>query len=262
MTLVTGKSGMLLAYACVLGGFALTSQAEAFDNSHSDYTALLQRYVSAGAVDYAELLTHRSELDGYIQGLSSVSLRQFQHWDTTTQLAFLINLYNAATIQLILDHYPVDSIKDIGTLLTKPWDLKVVRLFGKTISLDAVEHGMIRKNYDDPRIHFALVCAARGCPPLRTEAYISEDLDRQLDEQVRAFLSDPKKNRVDLKGHKLFLSPIFKWYKQDFRGRSKGPEHFLSQFLTGETADVLRRERFSVRYTEYDWSLNDSASTP
>lgn len=259
MTLVTGKSGMLLAYACVLASVACTSHAETFDDSHSAYTALLQRYVSAGNVDYADVVAHRSDLDGYIQELSNVNLRRFQSWDATTQLAFLINLYNAATLKLIVDHYPLDSIKDIGTLRTKPWDLKIVRLFGKTVSLNTVEHKMIRRNYDDPRIHFALVCAARGCPSLRDEAYTGEKLDTQLDDQVRTFLADQQKNRVDLENRKLYLSPIFKWYKEDFQNRSKGPERFLSQFFVGATADALRRERFSVRYTDYDWTLNDTA---
>lgn len=261
MTSTLGISRALRTCAClcVLAGIALTSSAQAFDDTHSAYTELLQRYVSAGNVDYAELLAHRAELDDYIQDLADVNIREFQSWNGMMQLAFLINLYNAATLQLILDHYPVDSIKDIGGAGTKPWALKVVNLFGKTISLDTVEHGMIRKNYDDPRVHFALVCAARGCPGLRSDAYTGETLDRQLDEQVRTFLADPQKNRVDLKKHRLFLSPIFKWYKEDFQDQSKGPQRFLSQFLPRATGDELRRERFSVRYTDYDWTLNDTA---
>lgn len=231
--------------------------ADSFDHTHNHWTDALRRFVVDGRVDYARLKTNRADLDKYLGELASVPLREFQSWNTNQQLAFLINLYNAETVQLIIDHYPVDSIKDIGGWMTKPWDLKCVNLFGKTVTLDTIEHGMIRKNYKEPRIHFALVCAARGCPPLRSEAYVAEQLDAQLDDQVLVFLATPEKNRIDTENKTLYLSPIFKWYGEDFQKYTRGVQYFLSRYYPKVDERALRDGAYKIYYTDYDWSLND-----
>jgi hypothetical protein len=247
-TLIAALSAMLAG-----GGAA----GDSFDHMHKHWTDVLHRFVVNGSVDYAGLKADRSSLDGYLSELAAVTLREFQSWNANQQLAFLINLYNAETVQLIVDHYPVDSIKDIGGFLTKPWDLQCVHLFGKTVTLDTIEHGMIRKNYKEPRIHFVLVCAARGCPPLRSEAYVADRLDAQLDDQVLVFLNTPEKNRIDLENKALYLSPIFKWYGDDFQKYSRSVQYFLSHYYPKEYERALRDGAYEIYYTDYDWSLND-----
>lgn len=251
--------GRWMAFAAFAGAFLCPHAADAgsFDHTHQQFTDILKQYVENGLVDYSGLQANRGELDEYLGRLASVPLNRFQAWTTDQQLAFLINLYNAQTLRLVLDHYPVKSIKDIGGFLTKPWDLKVVDLFGKVISLDTVEHGMIRKNYGDSRIHFAVVCAALGCPNLRSEAYQAHKLSEQLDEQAQIFLSDRKKNGIDLENAILYLSPIFKWYKDDFEEHSGGLASYVSRYLQRDIAGRLQTEKFKIRYTDYDWSLNE-----
>lgn len=232
--------------------------AETFDHSHEIYTTILKQHVVNGRVDYLGLKSERNGLDTYLGNSSRVSMKMFQSWTRDEQLAFLINVYNAETLKLIIDHYPVESIKDIGTLFTKPWDLKVVRLFGKKITLNNIEHDMIRKNYREPRIHVALVCAAKGCPILLDTAYIPGRLDEQMSEQTKFFLADKKKNHFDAKSKTLYVSPIFKWYKEDFQD-GKGIVPFVRQHANESLAQQLTVKGIRIRYTEYDWSLNDMA---
>lgn len=155
-----------------------------FDHSHSTYSIVLNIYVKDGLVDYASLKSNPKQLDLYLIRLSSVTEGDFKEWTREQQLAYLINLYNAQTLRLIIDHYPIRSIKDIRD----PWHQNVVSLFGNKITLNALEHEIIRKNYDEPRVHFALVCAAMGCPKLPEQPFIASRLSMQLDEQGRNFL--------------------------------------------------------------------------
>lgn len=136
-----------------------------FDQTHALLTGLLDRQVKDGRVNYAALKEEPAALHTYLDQVAAVPELEFKRWSEADRLALLINLYNAATLKLIVDHYPVKSIKDIGGLLRSPWKQKVVRLFGQVITLDHLEHEIIRKEYPDARAHFALVCAARGCPP-------------------------------------------------------------------------------------------------
>ena len=153
---------------------------------------------------------------------------EFNRWTQPQQLAFLINLYDAATLKLIVEHYPVKSIKDIGNFFKGPWKQEVVPLLGKTVTLDYLEHGVLRKKYAEPRIHFAIVCAAKGCPPLRAEAFVADRLNEQLDDQGRVFLGPKEKNRWDTHARVLYLSPIFKWFSEDFE-RNPAPSPGLSR---------------------------------
>lgn len=243
----------------ILAGLIACCQAEAFDHSHQLLSDILKQHVKDGVVNYAGLKAGRRELDRYLGRLAAAPEREFTNWSQPQQIAFLVNLYNAATLQLILDHYPVKSIKDIGSLLKGPWKQPVVRLFGQSVTLDHVEHEILRKKYEDPRVHFALVCAARGCPPLRTEAYAAERLEDQFEEQGRKFLSSPHKNHVDAANQTVYLSPIFKWFGDDFVKKSGSVLAFVRSYFPEETQKLIREE-FTIRYTDYDWSLNDSAA--
>jgi hypothetical protein len=244
----------------LLGTFV--GAAADFDQSHAAFDAVLKRYVKNGRVDYRDLKADRGPLDGYLDQLASVPVPSFKQWSQPQQLAFLINAYNAFTLGLILDHYPVKSIKGTGSILHGPWEQPVVRLFGTTTTLDYIEHKLLRKNYDEPRIHFAIVCAAKSCPPLRSEAYQATRLYGQLDDQARKFLADPAKNRVNETEHVVDLSPIFKWYAGDFEKKAGTVLAFLKPYWPKSVQALLDRAEFKVRYTEYDWSLNEAATVP
>ena len=247
--------------ACVLVlGFAIIATQPAaaeFDQAHATFAGVLTEYVRDARVDYTALKAHPQDLHRYLDQVTAVSKSEFKKWNEPQQIAFLSNAYNAYTLRLIIDHYPVKSIKDIGGLLTGPWDQPVVKLFGETITLNIVEHKILRKDYSEPRIHFALVCAAKGCPPLRSEAYVAGRLDAQLDDQAKQFLANPSKNRVEAGERVVYLSPIFKWYGGDFEKKSGSVLAALEPYWPEKSAAALAKGNFKIRYTEYDWSLND-----
>ena len=203
--------------ACFLG-LPNTANGTPLASIHADYDAVLKRFVADGRVDYAGLKGDGASLDRYLDHIAVIAQAEFGAWTTEEQLALLINLYNAATLKLILDHYPVQTIKEIGRFFKGPWDQPVVRLFGETITLDNLEHDIIRKQFLDARIHMALVCAAKGCPPLRSEAYGAGELDAQLDDQSRVYLSGPAGLKIDRDRQVVYFSSIFKWYGKDFVG--------------------------------------------
>lgn len=211
------------------------------------FDPLFRTYVENGRVDYRALQANRLPLTRALAAAAAVTESQFDTWDKNRQLAFLINLYNAATLELIVDHYPVKSIKDIGNLFKGPWDQPVVPLFGKKITLNHLEHEIIRKRYNDPRVHLALVCAAKGCPPLRSEAYTAEKLNEQLDDQSRIYLASPAGLVIDRPRGEARISSIFKWYGDDFPSVKTFVETHSRQSLNG----------LKIRYLDYDWSLNE-----
>jgi hypothetical protein len=184
-------------------------------------------------------------------------------------MAFLINAYNAFTVELILGRYPkLESIKDLGGFLSTPWKPKFIALLGSMVSLDDIEHGLLRERgrYDDPRIHFALNCASVGCPMLREEAYVAERLEAQLDEQVLRFLSDRGRNRHNATNGKLEVSKIFDWYGDDFKAGHRGIDSLAAFFaryadqLSGTPAgrEAVRAGRAPIAFLDYDWKLNDA----
>ena len=233
--------------------------ADAFDHRHGALDALLRQHVRDGSVDYASLQARPKPLDDCLDRLAAVTETEFNPWPEKDRLAFLINLYNAATLKLIADHYPVKSIKDIGGFFRGPWKQPVVRLFGRTITLDDLEHGIIRAQYPDARVHFALVCGAKGCPPLRAESYAGWQLDAQLDDQGRVFLAQSAKNRVEAAARTVWLSPLFKWFAEDFETAAGSMLQFVTPFFPEAARHALAGGDFKVDYTSYDWSLNDQA---
>lgn len=255
----------------VLAILASHMQALAAGFDHSDFDRLLERYVLSRdegvstTVDYTGIKQSKAELARYLAKTESIDRAAFDAWSKADQLAFLINVYNARTIELVLEGYPgISSIKDLGSTFSSPWSKDVVTLFGEKFSLDDVEHGLIRGSgrYGDPRIHFAVNCASIGCPALRNEAYIGEKLDEQLEDQTWKFLSDRSRNR--LKGSSMEVSSIFKWYGEDFESGFRGTKS-IGQFLAlyskaigldeAATGD-LREGRIGIRYLKYDWRLN------
>ncbi len=224
----------------------------AFDHSHSKFTEVLQKHVNGKNVDYAGLKKSPNQLGAYIDSLAKVSQSEFKGWSENEEMAYLINLYNAGTLKLIIDNYPLKSIKDIGS----PWKKKVIKLFGTDRSLDYVEHELLRKNYSEPRIHFGVNCASIGCPPLRDEAFQASKLDEQLDEQAKQFLNDSSKNRVDSKNGILYLSSIFDWFKGDFVKSSGSLEKFVAPYFSERDRKAIQSGKLKIKYTDYDWNLN------
>ncbi|TGE08644.1 DUF547 domain-containing protein [Hymenobacter fodinae] len=223
----------------------------AFD--HSSYDRLLKKYVNEkGQVNYKGLKANQKEFNQYLQLLSKNP--PTASWSKPEQMAYWINAYNAYTIRLILDHYPVQSIKDIGSkiqipLVTTPWASKFFTIGGNNMSLDEIEHGTLRKKYNDPRIHFALVCASVSCPRLRNEAYTAAQLDRQLDDQGRDFLNNPSKNKVGKS--EAQLSKYFDWYKSDWTENGQSVASWVNRYSTTKMDPNAK-----VTYLDYNWNLN------
>lgn len=238
-----------LTIAGILFGVAPVPAVERVD--HRLYGELLQKYVHRGVVDYRGFKTEEAKLDDYLQQLEKVDSRAL---DRNEQLAFYINAYNAWTIKLILGAYPgLQSIKDLGRLFWSPWKIKIARLDGSVLTLDHIEQDIIRPRFQDPRIHFAVNCASQGCPPLRAEPYRGAVLDRQLDEMTKEFIHNPRYNRLE--GQILYVSSIFKWYAEDFKGDIVG---FFIQQAQGDLKKNLENNKKDIRveYLDYDWSLN------
>lgn len=264
---------LLVAFLLPLTGLPGSGQAQAgtsvkdtvktgvaFNHSHSAYTKVLAAHVENGLVSYKTLREHRKPLDRYLARLEAVSRDEFDGWTKPQRMAFLINAYNAYTLQLIIDHYPLKSIKDIGSWIRGPWKQPVVHLWGESSTLNDIEHGILRKTYEDPRVHFALVCASRSCPVLRPEAYRPDNLDAQLDDAGREFLADRTRNTFNPTEHMANISAIFKWFRSDFGANESEILTFLSKFAPQDSAKSLTKSAWTVSYLPYDWSLNDRAS--
>jgi hypothetical protein len=218
---------------------------------HSLYGGLLKKYVKTGRVDYAGFKSDESTLDQYLDLLRSVDIESLSK---NEQFAFYANAYNAWTIKLILSEYPgISSIKSLGIFNTGPWKKKVVRLKGQTVSLDHIEHEILRPRFKDPRVHFAINCAAKSCPPLSSEPFTGDRLDQQLDDATRSFINNPKNYR--LVGQNLYVSRIFKWFSEDFNDDALS---FFRKYATGELKRNLNTgsAKINVKYLKYDWSLN------
>jgi len=243
-------------------GDAEPEDAEAFDHAHEAWTMLLRAHVADGRVDYTGLLRRETELDAYLRSLEAVDRSLYEGWSRRQRMAFWINAYNAYTVRLILDHWPVASIKDVGGWFSSPFRKEFIamdRLRGGTISLDTIEHEILRKEFPEARVHFALVCASKGCPALRRDAFRADDLDAQLDDQARRFLADPAKNRIDVPGRTLHLSSIFRWFEEDFERDAGTVPAFVARHVDEETARAIGTgDDWRVKHLDYDWSLNGS----
>ena len=226
---------------------------------HAPWEALLRAHVRGGLVDY-DALERSPEFPKYLQALSAARLEGRSKDD---QLAFWINAYNAYTIELINKHHERDSIRNINKLLglisTKgPWSEPIVRAAGRLLTLDEVEHNIIRREFKEPRIHMALVCAAMSCPPLRYEAYEGANLDQQLHDQTRIFLRERSSaNQLDLLTQTLRLSKIFDWYRSDFGAGERALQTFVAPYFPGEAEQAaLASKKLKIQFTEYEWGLN------
>lgn len=239
------------------------SAGEAFDHSHKIWDELLQENVklngSVSTVNYKNIQAKPDKLNSYLQKISTISEADFNNWEKNQKLAFLINVYNAFTVKLIVDNYPVKSIKDIGELFSSPWKKKFFKLFGEVRHLDWLEHERIRPIFNEPQVHFALVCASKGCPALQKEAFVGNSLGQQLYFSTRLFLKDKTRNEVLFDKSIMNISSIFKWYKDDFVKSSGSVEAFIIPFITDDNIEIMKRlgTPYKINYLDYDWALNE-----
>ena len=264
----------LLGAAALSAPWPSLAQSAAFDHSHAAWTQLLKKHTvllrggQASQVRYAGFAADRTALKAYLATLSGVTRAAFGSFSKAQQQAFLMNAYNAFTVELILSKYPdLKSIRDLGSLISSPWKRQWVDLLGAQVSLDDIEHGMLRKpgSYDEPRVHFAVNCASIGCPMLREEAFVADRMPAQLTEQTQRFMSDRTRNRWNSQRGRMEISKIFDWYGSDFDKGHQGIAS-LKAFL-GSFADALadapadrariRSGQFDIAFLDYDWALND-----
>jgi hypothetical protein len=259
------KGALVAAALVVLAQLPLGGQ-EATPFDHSLFDRLLRAHVSEeGLVDY-DAFGRSQEFQEYLASLARAPVERLPDAE---RLALWINAYNAYTIELINRHEERSSIRNINRALgfirgKGPWKERMAEVGGDTWTLDEIEHEIIRPEFGEPRIHFALVCAAMGCPPLRNEAYTGMNLERQLEEQTRVFLGEShEKNRVDPEAGRVYLSPIFDWYREDFPSGDEGLGAYLAQYMPGDAEKTLLTSgRFRVVFTDYDWSLNVAPGQP
>jgi hypothetical protein len=219
---------------------------------NSIYADLLDKYVDKGRVDYDGFKKEEARLDNYLKLLEGVRSAELSRDE---RFAFYTNAYNAWTIKLILSKYPeIESIKDLGSLFKSPWKRKIVRIDGEVLTLDNVEHDILRPRFKDARVHFVINCAAHSCPPLGDEPLRGTDLDTQLDEATRKFINNPKRNYLD--ENILYVSKIFKWFAEDFNDDLIS---FIVRYAKDEFEKNLEasKDRIKVKYLPYDWSLNN-----
>lgn len=260
-------------------GVAMEAAASgAPDDLHSSYARILQAYVNEeGFVAYGALANDRSSLDDYVSQLAGISAGGVDGWPEADRVALYLNAYNAFTLAAVLNHYPIEpggwltrlrfpasSIRQIDGV----WDELEWELAGQRLTLDQIEHEVLRKQFSEPRIHMALVCASKDCPPLRAEPYDGSQLDAQLRDQAQLFLRRSSNLRIDSESHSIGLSSIFKWFAGDFLigagGEAVDPELAVRAFVaanlpperTSIVASILD-PTFTLHYLDYDWSLND-----
>ena len=252
---------------------------EASPVRYDAYGQVLTQFVEQGQVDYASLKKNRKDLDHFVSMLGELSREPYETFNEQEKIAFWLNAYNAITLKVIIDHYPINKKRSFAGLpfpkksirqIRGAWDKIAHPVFGEPVTLDAIEHKILRQDFNEPRIHMALVCAARGCPPLRSEPYLGSRLDEQLDDQARQFLASEDKFKLNQKERVLHLSAIFDWFGKDFVERygtdqihlptdpsEKAVLHFIQGYLRPEEAQFVKNETYNVLYYKYDWTLND-----
>ena len=258
MSMKSFFSGILLVF--LYGG-----QSLAFDHEHKQWDTILKQNLNAkNLVNYKKIKENKAPLEDYLKVLKSVKKADYSKWNKQQKMTFLINAYNAFTVKVIVENYPLKSIKDIGSLFTSTWKTEfpyLSLLEGSILTLDGIEHDTLRKNFEDYRIHAAVNCASISCPVLRKEAYTPAKLNEQLDEQMQVWLADKTRNQFDSKKGVIKLSKIFDWYEKDFVKWGGGINKVLGKYGPSEAKETIKKKA-DIDYLDYDWNLNDSSSNP
>jgi len=241
--------------------------SKTFDPGYQDLATVLSEYVVGENVDYAALKLNRATLDSFIDQLAGLTSEEFEAMSRPEQLALWINAYNGITLRSIVDAYPVESIKDIDGV----WTYRKWRVAGRNVTLDHIEHKILRPDFRDGRVHFAVNCASIGCPPLLNEPFQAATLEAQLARVSRDFVNHATRNSVDAGQKKVSTSEIFSWFGEDFEDVYDGSERFghleskeasTLQFLYDHADSAMAAtldsvEDWKLEYLPYDWSLND-----
>lgn len=276
------KRAFVLVLFAVPGLLSSNSRAGQTDKQgfdFSEYDSVLKAFVDDSAmVNYTKLKARPQRLNTFITDMGNLSPGGYDKRSDKDKIAFWLNAYNALTLKAIIDNYPIkssffrsrvwprNSIRQIAGV----WDKTTFKVMGKSLTLEHIEHKILRVKFDEPRIHIAMVCAAMGCPPLRSESYVGEKLNGQLDDQTRRFLADSAKFKIDRGGKTLYLSPIFEWFADDFV-KKYGPAkdigkhnrkvssvlNFVALYLSDTNKKYVLAGKFKVKYLKYDWSLNE-----
>ncbi len=235
-------------------GSAPKIQSNAIPITHETWTSLLQKHVKpSGLVDYKGFKADSALLNQYLELLQKNHPND-KNWSAAEQQSYWMNVYNAFTVDLIVQNYPVESIKNIGKglnipFISSPWDIKFIKIEGQTYDLNNIEHNILRKHFDDPRIHFGINCASISCPNLAPEAFEAHKMDQQLDSLAVSFINNPKKNKIT--ADKAEISKIFSWFKGDFTKKGS-----LVSFLNKYAATKIK-DGASIEHMDYDWGLNE-----
>ena len=218
--------------------------------NHDIWTELLQKYVTdSGQVNYKGFIEEQAKMDQYLNLISDTP--PGSNWSETDKIAYWINAYNAFTVKLIMDNYPLKSIKDIGDgmpMINSSWDIKFFKIGDVDFDLNTIEHEILRKKFEEPRIHFAINCASFSCPKLRNEAFESNRLNQQLEEQAKEFINNPDKNIINKEETKL--SKIFSWFETDFTKKTT-IKTFIKQYHSAFN------DQNDIQYIGYIWTLNE-----
>lgn len=261
-------------------------KTDSFDHSYATYNSLLNRYVKNARVNYEGFINSRAEFETFLRALGSVDKDVFESWTEEQRLAFWINAYNAFTIKAIIDHYPIKRSFTLVGIFYAPsdsilqikgvWTKLQFRALGNMVTLDEIEHQILRKKFNEPRIHMAINCASISCPDLRNEAYTPEKLEEQLADASINFVNNPDKGvYVNEQSGKVKLSKIFKWFGDDFINnygskklfnnyslKENAVLNFTSEYIESEEVkEYLMNNKLKIGYLGYDWHLNEQTDT-
>ncbi|MCR4337691.1 MAG: DUF547 domain-containing protein [Candidatus Omnitrophica bacterium] len=253
----------LLFLSLILLPYQMSFAADSFDHHYMKWGDLLKRYVKERKVDYRGIIKRDLPLfDSIVADLEKVSESEYLTWNKEKKMSFWINVYNIEAMKLVLDHYPLKRSLGLQALrypansiqqIPDVWNQEALAILGKKVSLNYIENEILRREFSDPRIHFAIVCASLGCPVLRDEPYVSDRLDSQLNDAVTKFLQDHRKFNYDARKNTFHLSPIFKWFKEDFE-KAGGSIAFIKKYIP---QDKNLPDSAPIQWLDYDWSLNE-----
>lgn len=272
--------GLVSAGVLTLTTSILPVGANMANDIYASWDSDLNKYVDRdGYVNYRSWKVNRSGLDSFLASVSKISAEDYSQMSKEQKLALWINLYNAGTIKQILDHYPIhktglnfypdSSIRQIDGV----WDKYKLQAAGKQVSLSDIENKILRADFKEPLIHFAINCASHGCPKILNRSYKSETVYKEMEASAHGFVNDTNKNRIDIKKQKLELSRIFEWFGDDFKERYGGKGiagrsnresavlNFLLKHVDIPHREMIRSNQFALSYRPYDWSLNEQAAS-
>ena len=235
----------------ITGTPATSSRPAAVVLLQDRFSGILQRHVKGTRVDYLAWASNWDDLHGLGEVIDGLSKLDPSDWPEADAVAYWIDLYNALTVKLILDNYPLSSIKDLGGFLKSgPWSRDLVEIAGQSLTLNQIENEKLRPRTRDARIHFAINCASLGCPPLRNEAYTASHLASQLEAATTSVLHDERWLKIE--DETVFLSKLFDWYREDFVEDAGSLESFLARYR-----DDLPSGDYKIEFMDYSWRLND-----